>query len=196
MDVKLRQFFHIVLDVFCIGSNHGAVKMVSCLGGLISLIRNAGIENLPDSLFNKPGNVTVNQLSRIAFGFAGNGFNAQLVYLFRGLRGQYHAKAQFPEEYGPKRKVFIHVQYPGDSDDPSFGNIRSQGFIVKHPVVLVVKQIGDLFSGLFLSQAPFTAVAADILPAAFKPVDSQYTMVGAAFAASHRGLVLQGNNLL
>ena len=41
----LLEIFYIVFNVFRIGSNHGAVIVITCSGGLISFIGNTGVEN-------------------------------------------------------------------------------------------------------------------------------------------------------
>ena len=41
----LLEIFHIVFNVFRIGSNHGAVIVIASSGGLISFIGNTGVEN-------------------------------------------------------------------------------------------------------------------------------------------------------
>ena len=51
-DAVFLQLFHVVFNIFCIGSYHRTVVMVACLRSLIALIRNAGIEDKFNSLLN------------------------------------------------------------------------------------------------------------------------------------------------
>ena len=53
--------------------------------------------------------MAVNQLGRIAFRFTGDGFNAKLVKLSGGLRGEDHMIAQLLKEYGPEGEILVHI---------------------------------------------------------------------------------------
>ena len=59
LDVVLLQFFHVVLDVLCIGSYHRAVVMVACTGHFFTLVRNTRIENERNPFLDQPGNMSV-----------------------------------------------------------------------------------------------------------------------------------------
>ena len=48
------QFLHVVFDIFRVGGDDGAVVVVPGPGHLIPLIRNAGIEDKWDALFDEP----------------------------------------------------------------------------------------------------------------------------------------------
>ena len=67
-------------------------------------------------LVDQPLDMAVGQLCRVAFGFRGNGFHAQLVDLPVGEGGKHHPEAQFPEEGGPEGIVFIHIQHSGNAN--------------------------------------------------------------------------------
>ena len=51
------------------------------------------------ALFDEPGHMSVHQLGRIAFGFAGDGFDSQLIELPGGLGRQHHMVAQLLKEH-------------------------------------------------------------------------------------------------
>ena len=61
--------------------------MVVCPLYLVALIKQSGVKDKINALLNQPGHMTMSQLCRITFGFAGNGFNAKLVDLTVGAGG-------------------------------------------------------------------------------------------------------------
>ena len=63
-DAAVPKFVDVILDVFRIGSNDGAVVMVVRIRELFPLVRNARIEDLLDALTDEPGHMTVSQLGR------------------------------------------------------------------------------------------------------------------------------------
>ena len=140
--------------------------------------------------------MSVDQLGRVTFRLTGYGFNPQLVDVFGGLGRKHHRKAQPAEEHCPEGVVLVHIQNPGNTDNPSWGKIRGQRLIVKHPVIFVVKKVGNLFSGFFPAKPPLAAISADILAASPETIDCQDAVVGAALAAGHGGVVLEGNDFV
>ena len=157
--VFLGQRLHVIFNVFRIGGDHGAVVVVACVRALIALIGDAGVEDELYALLDEPGHMSVYQLGRITLGFAGDGFDSQLIELPGGLGRQHHMVAQLLKEHSPEGEVFIHVEHPGNAYRTAVRLVHGQGFVVKHPVVLVIKQIGNLFLGLFKAKTPLTAVA-------------------------------------
>ena len=85
-NILFCQLFHIIFNILRIGGNHRTVVVVSSVRLFVPLIGNAGIENSLHALGNKPGDVSVDNLGRIAFRLAGNGFNSQLINLSGRLR--------------------------------------------------------------------------------------------------------------
>ena len=150
--------------------------MVSCLGSFISLIWNARIKYVCYALPDQPFHMAVSQLGRIAFRFAGNGFNAQLVKLSGGLGREDCPEAQFFKKYGPKWVVFIKIQHSWNAYGSPLCHIGSQRLIVKHPVVFVVKQVRDIGFLFGVSQPSFTAVSCNELASSVKAVDGQDTV--------------------
>ena len=189
-DVFLLDLLHVVFNILRVGSDDGAVEMIARLRRLVPLVGNAGVEDGLNILGDEPGDVAVDQLGRIALRFAGNGLNAQLIELFRGLGRQHSAEAQLLEEGGPERIILVHVQHSGNADGASGGFVRRPRLIVEHPVVFVVKQVGNVPGDLFLSQTSLTAVAADKVAAAAELVDGEHAVVGTAPASGDGGGVL------
>ena len=157
--VFLGQRLHVIFNVFRIGGDHGAVVVVACVRAFIALIGDAGVEDELYALLNEPGHMSVYQLGRITLGFAGDGFDSQLIELPGGLGRQHHMVAQLLKEHSPEGEVFIHVEHPGNAYRTAVRLVHGQGFVVKHPVVLVIKQVGNLFLGLFKAKTPLAAVA-------------------------------------
>ena len=75
------QLLHVVFDIFRIGGDHRTVIMVSGPLDLLSFIRNTRIEDEGDIILYKPCNMAVGQLGRIAFGFTGDCFKSQFIYV-------------------------------------------------------------------------------------------------------------------
>ena len=194
--VLLSQFFHVIFDVFRIGSDHGAVVVVARIRSLVALVGDAGVENEFHPLLDQPADVPVDQLGRVALGLAGDGLDAQLIELAGGLGRQGHVVSKALEKHRPEREVFVHVQHSGDSHHTAVRLVQGQGRVVEHPVVLVVEQVGDFLFGLFDSQAPLTAVAGDKTAAAAELVDGEHTVVIAALAPGHGGGVFQTGDFI
>ena len=95
VDIELRELFHIVFDVFCVGGNHRAVVVVACLRCLVALVRNARIEDIAHTLTDQPGNMAVHQLCRVALRLTRDGLDAKLIDLSSGLRRKDDTEAQF-----------------------------------------------------------------------------------------------------
>ena len=133
--------------------------MVACVRALIALIGDAGVEDELYALLDEPGHMSVYQLGRITLGFTGDGFDSQLIELPGGLGRQHHMVAQLLKEHSPEGEVFIHVEHPGNAYRTAVRLVHGQGFVVKHPVVLVIKQVGNFFLGLFKAKTPLAAVA-------------------------------------
>ena len=138
----------------------------------------------------------MDQLGRIALRFTGNGFNAQFVELSGGLGREHHMVAQLLKENRPEGEVLKHVEDPGNPHRAPVCLVQGQGFVVKHAVVLIVKEIGNLLLGLLKSKSPLAAVARDKAASAPKLVDGEHTVVVAALAPGHGGGVLKGNDLI
>ena len=80
-NIRVLEFIHVILDVFCIGSNDRAVIMIDCIRKLITLIRHARIENKFHAFFDQPADMSMCKLCRITFGFTRNRLNTQLINL-------------------------------------------------------------------------------------------------------------------
>ena len=187
---------HIVLDVFRIGGDDGAVVMIVRALRFVPFIKQSGIEDEIHVLFNQPGHMPVGQLGRIAFRFAGNGLDAQLINGMGGAGGEHHLIAQPGKKGIPERIVFIHVQHSGNTHPASPGLVGGQRLVGEQPFQLVFKQVRHLAGILRFSQSPFAAVAGDVLAAAGKPVDGEPAVIGAAPALCHAGLKFQGIDLI
>ena len=177
---------HIVLDVFRIGNDNGAVKVVLGIPGLLVFIEHAGVENVFDAVVNEPLHMAVDHFCRVAFGFRRDGFHAQLIEFPVREGRKYNPEAQFLKESGPERVVFVHIEGSGDADDAPGGLFFGERLIVEEPLPLVLHHIGGFFTGGGTAGSPLAAVAADMLAAAGEFIDGQHAVVGAS-AAAHAG---------
>ena len=189
-------FLHVILDVFRIGSDDGAVVVIVCPFRLVSLIEQRGIEDEVHSLLDQPCHMPVGQLGRITLRFTGDGLDAELINGMGGTGGENHLISELCEKGIPERIVLIHVQHSGNAYPAPPGLICGQRLIGKQPFQLVFKQIGHLTWILRLSKSPLAAVAGDILTAAGEPVNGQTAVVGAALALCHAGFKFQGIDLV
>ena len=159
MHVFLGQSLHVIFNVFRIGGDHGAVVVVAGVRAFIALIRDTGVEDELHALLDEPGYMSVHQLGRIALGFTGNGFDSQLIELPGGLGGQHYMVAQLFKEHSPEGEVLIHVKHPRNAHRTAVRLVQGQGFVVKHPVILVIEEVGYLLFGFFKAESSFAAVA-------------------------------------
>ena len=190
-DPVVTKFINVVLDIFRIGSDDGAVVMVIGIREFFSFIRNAGIKDLLDPLTDEPGYVTVRQLGRITFRLAGDGFDTKLIHFMRGSRSQDHPVFQFREKGKPEGIIFVHVQDSGNTDLTSFRLICFQWFIAEKKFVFIFEKVRDFFFVFFFSESALTTVSADELTSSGETVDGQAAVVGTALAFCHGGRELE-----
>ena len=188
--VPIYNGVNIILDILRVGGNDRAVVMVVGILELVALIRNAGVEDVPDALIDQPLHMAVSQFGRVALGLAGDGFDSQLIYLLGRRRRKNHAKAQARKEGKPERVVLIHIQDPWDSNLAEFCFLFAERLVIKVTFKLIFKQVGKPVLCLLLAKSPLAAIAGDELATAAEMVDSQTAVVGAAPALGHGGGVL------
>ncbi len=187
---------HIVLDVFRVGGDDRAVVVVVGLMKLIPLVKEGGIEDEIHLLADQPGHMAVGQLRGVAFRFAGDGLDSQLIDPAVGGGGEYHPVAQLRKEGEPERIIFVHIQNARNADSAPGRLVGRKRFIGKKPFELIVVKIRHTVFVFGFAQAAFAAVAGNVLAASRKFVDGQPAVVGAAFAFGHTRLKLQIHDLL
>ena len=187
INVRIAQLFNIIFDVLRVGGDNGAVVVVVGIRILDALVGDARVEDELQSLSQQPFHMAVGQLGRITFGFAGNRLDSHLVNFSVGFRGKDHAEAKLCKKCIPEGIVFVHVQYPGDTNRAPGRFLLRKRIIGKQPLVLVCKQVRYILAGLFLTHTFFTAVAGDEPPAVAEFVDGHETVVRTAVAAGHGG---------
>ena len=109
--------------------------------------------------------MSVGQLGRIAFGFAGDGLDAQLVYLSVGAGREDYPVSQLGEESMPERVVFVHIQHSGNAHCASWRLVGLQRFVGEQALQLIIEQIGYIVGIFVPADASLTAVAGDVLTA-------------------------------
>ncbi len=170
--------------------------MVAGMFILVMLVRYARIENVRYILMHQPGNMTVNKLCRIAFGFAGDGFNTQLVNFTCGCRGKNHLIPKLSKEREPEWIVFVHVEYAGNTDLTSGRFVFGQRLIIEGGFQFIVEKIRNLVLVLFFADTALTTVAGYKLATAGETVNGQKTGVGTALTACHGGFKLEFADIL
>ena len=182
---RIPQLLDVVLDVLRITGDDGAVVVVDRFRELISFVRNAGIEDELHTLSDQPGHMPVGQLGRIALGFAGDGFDTQLIHFMCGSWQEHHFISEFGEKCKPKRIVLKHVEDAGNADLAAGRLVLCQRRVAKDPLVLVVIEVWQMVLVLLLADTALAAVAGDVLPAAGEMVDRQAARIGASVAVGH-----------
>ena len=139
--------------------------------------------------------MSVGQLGRITFGFAGDGFNAQFVDLSGRGRGKDYLKFQICKESIPERIILKHIQ---DSWKPHLSSDRlvlRERSIGKEFLIFIFEQVRHMVLILLFANATFAPVARDILTASGELIDGQTAVVGTAFAVGHSGFIFQSVDL-
>ncbi len=157
--------------------------MVVCFWKFVPFKRNAGIKNKVWLLPDKPCDMPVRKLGRVAFRFAWDAFNALFVNFTRRLRGQYRAEIQFFKKYSPERIIFVHIEHPWNTDCSADGFFFRKRFIIKHAFVFKRIQIWNILLFFLLSKAALAAVSGNIAAVLWKLADGQKAAVCAVLAS-------------
>ena len=170
--------------------------MVVGIREFISLIRDARVEDEWNTLFDQPGHMSVGKFGRVTFRLAWDGLDTELIYLSGGRRREYHAVFQSREKFKPERIVFVHIEDTRDADRASVSFVCFQRLAVKQKLVLIFKQIRNLFFVTFFSDTTLAAVSGHKLTAAGEAVDRQTALVGTALTFCHIGSKLKAVDLI
>ena len=190
-DMFCAEAFHVVFNIFRIGSDDRAVVVVRCIFKFRTFIWNARIEDVLNPFPYQPFDMAVCQLCRITFRFARNGLNPEFINLSGTRRGENDPVFQFRKEFEPERIIFIHVENARDADDAAHCLVLRKRFIGEQQFILKFKQVRNLVFIPFLTDSALTAVSAYELTAAGETVDRQAALVRTAFAFRHRSRILQ-----
>ena len=88
--------------------------------------------------------MSVSKLGRVAFGFAWDGFDTQLVDLTCGSRRKHHLVFQLCEEGIPERVILKHIQNTWDTNLSTGSLICGKRFIGKNPFIFVIEKVRDM----------------------------------------------------
>ena len=105
----MSDFLHVILDVFGVGGDDGAVVVVVGVVKLIPLVKEGGVEDKVHFLFDEPRYMSVRQLCRIAFRLTGDGLDTELIDFAVGNRGEHYPETQLREEGEPERVILVHI---------------------------------------------------------------------------------------
>ena len=78
-NIPIRNGLHVVLQIFRIRNDDGAVEMVLRIRCFLMLIIYAGMKDRLYPMVSQPLHMAMGNLCRIAFGFRRDGFHAQLI---------------------------------------------------------------------------------------------------------------------
>ena len=183
-----KHFVHVGLDVFRIGSHHGAVVAVGA--AFIGALVDAGVPDEVHVLFGQVVHMGMGQLGREAFGIGWNGFHGFRRNVPELLAGKHDPVAQFRKEGMPEGIVFIHVHGAGNAYGAPLGVFRGQGAampdLIVFPAVNVWQcGVGGRLAGEHDGSAPFAAVAGDEGAAVVESGEGNHAVIAAAGAALH-----------
>ena len=193
--LPVADLLHIVFYVFGIGGDNGTIVVIVSTFHFVPLVKKGRIEHKIHIVADEPHHMAMRKLGRITFGFAGNGFYAQLVYLAVGTGGQDDPVAQPGEKYMPEGIVLIHVQDSGNSHHAPPGLVCFQGRVGEESLQFIFVQIGHIVGIFLAADSAFAAVAGDKLASAGKFVDGEPAAVGTAPAFGHACFIFQGTEL-
>ncbi|CDC93980.1 unknown [Roseburia sp. CAG:380] len=139
---------------------------------LDTLIRDARIENVINTLADQPCDMTVCQFCRVTLRLAWNGFDTKLVDLAVGLRREDNAVTKLREEGKPERIVLVHIQDTRNTNGSSDGMLFIQRCVMlEESLVFIFKQVWNVILVLFLAETALATVSGDKLASAGKAVD-------------------------
>ena len=122
-------FLHIVFNIFRVGGDNRAVVMIVGRLEFIAFIKERGVEDKVHAFMNEPAHMSVGELGRVTFGFAWDRFDAKRIDVMVGKRRKYDLISESGEKSEPERVILVHIQYPGDTDSPSFCHVRGERFV-------------------------------------------------------------------
>ena len=105
--------------------------------------------------------MSVGNLSWIAFGFARNRFNSQLIDLLTGFRGDDDPESQFGKEGVPEWVILVHIQYTRNANGSTRSTVFLQWTVFEDTVQFILIEVWHVVLFLFFSSATFTAVTGD-----------------------------------
>ena len=171
-DLIITQLLDIVLDILSVGGNDRTVVMIVGILHLDTLIRDARIENVINTLADQPCDMTVCQFCRVTLRLAWNGFDTKLVDLAVGLRREDNAVTKLREEGKPERIVLVHIQDTRNTNGSSDGMLFIQRCVMlEESLVFIFKQVWNVILVLFLAETALATVSGDKLASAGKAVD-------------------------
>ena len=178
-DSLILDILEVIADNFRIGSYDRAVKVVTGLFVLMTLIRNIRIEDRLDALFDQCLNMAVNEFGRIADTLGRNGIHTLLEKLMVRSRRDDYGKSEFRKYREPERIVLVHVQSSRDTDLASWRLVLGQWLIAESSRVFVSDQVRKRILCLLLALTSFAAVTGDETLAVTECRDRKFTMVRA-----------------
>ena len=180
--VGVTQFGHVRADDERIVGDDRAVVVVVRVGHEVVLVTDARVEDRLHALVEKPFDVAVHELGRVADVLGGDRFDAGFEQFVAGTAGDHHLEAQRGEQREPERVVLVHVEGARDADFASGGVLVGEAAVGEATLVLVVVQVRTVGAFLLGVAAAFAAVAGHEARAVGERGDGELAVVLAQLA--------------
>ena len=180
--VGVTQFGHVRADDERIVGDDRAVVVVVRVGHEVVLVTDARVEDRLHALVEKPFDVAVHELGRVADVLGGDRFDAGFEQFVAGTAGDHHLEAQRGEQREPERVVLVHVEGARDADFASGGVLVGEAAVGEATLVLVVVQVRAVGALLLGVAAAFAAVAGHEARAVGERGDGELAVVLAQLA--------------
>ena len=180
--VGVTQFGHVRADDERIVGDDRAVVVVVRVGHEVVLVTDARVEDRLHALVEKPFDVAVHELGRVADVLGGDRFDAGFEQFVAGTAGDHHLETERGEQREPERVVLVHVERARDADFATGGGLVGKSAVGEATLVLVVVQVRAVGALLLGVAAAFAAVAGHEARAVGERGDGELAVVLAQLA--------------
>ena len=178
----LAQFGHVGADDERIVGHDRAVVVVVRVGHEVVLVTDARVEDRLHALVEKPFDVAVHELGRVADVLGGDRFDAGFEQFVAGTAGDHHLETERGEQREPERVVLVHVERARNANLASGGVLVGEAAVGEAALVLVVVQVRTVGAFLLGIAAAFAAVAGHEAGAVGERGDGELAVVLAQLA--------------
>ena len=180
--VGVTQFGHVRADDERIVGDDRAVVVVVRVGHEVVLVTDARVEDRLHALVEKPFDVAVHELGRVADVLGGDRFDAGFEQFVAGTAGDHHLETERGEQREPERVVLVHVERARDANLASGGVLVGEAAVGEAALVLVVVQVRTVGAFLLGIAAAFATVAGHEAGAVGERGDGELAVVLAQLA--------------
>ena len=180
--VGVTQFGHVRADDERIVGDDRAVVVVVRVGHEVVLVTDARVEDRLHALVEKPFDVAVHELGRVADVLGGDRFDAGFEQFVAGTAGDHHLETERGEQREPERVVLVHVERARNANLASGGVLVGEAAVGEAALVLVVVQVRTVGAFLLGIAAAFATVAGHEAGAVGERGDGELAVVLAQLA--------------